>query len=239
MVRPSRSRSAATRPPTVTTIGDSRSRRAGVVPAIVSALRRPSRNGATQRSSSSVRSGRPNVSATGPGPSTGPLARAPSPIAVIGRLWSITTPPSDSMAHSMSWAAPNVDDARRASLTSLRRVRRARNASGTSALASRSRPRADERHVHAVDLTAHEAVRTAGHGGDHEAVGAAGDRIGTEQHAAPCRLEERLHENGDRSLTAGADDLVDRIQEALPTANVQHRREQTRHRLRATVLDRR
>ena len=36
--------------------------------------------------------------------------------------------------------------------------------------------------------------------------------------------------------TDAADDCV---QEALPTAHVQHRREQARHRLRATVFDRR
>ncbi len=60
-----------------------------------------------------------------------------------------------------------------------------------------------QRQVHAVDLTADEAVRTAGHGGDDEAVGAAGHGIGAEQHASPCRLEERLHEDGDRSVAAG------------------------------------
>ena len=85
-VSPRRSRSTATRPPTVTTIGEPRSCRAGVAPASVSASRNASRRGATQRSSSSGRSGRPNVSATGPGPNTGPAARASSPSAVIGRL---------------------------------------------------------------------------------------------------------------------------------------------------------
>ena len=138
----------------------------------------------------------------------------------------------------MSCAAPNMDDARRASRDSL---------AGSAAPAMPRHIDAGfpqpttrrQRHVHAVDLTADEAVRTAGHGGDHEAIGAAGHGVGAEQHAAPCRLEERLHENGDRSITAGASDLVDGVQEALPTAHVQHRREQARHRLRATVFDRR
>ena len=67
--------------------------------------------------------------------------------------------------------------------------------------------------MHAVDLTADEPVRTTGHGGDDEAVGAPGHGIGAEQHAAPGRLEERLHEHGDRSIAAGADDLVDGVEE--------------------------
>ena len=58
------------------------------------AWRMASPNGGSQRSSSSGRRGRPNVSATGPGPSTGPVARASSPTAVIGRLCRRTSRPS-------------------------------------------------------------------------------------------------------------------------------------------------
>ena len=122
------------------TTGDSRRRRALVVPVMASASRSPSRSGASQRSASSVRSGAPNVSATGPGPNTGPLARASSPTAVIGRLWSSTTRPSTSIAHSTSCGPPNVAAARRASVTRRRRVRRARSAPGTSAAGVASRP---------------------------------------------------------------------------------------------------
>ena len=141
--RPSRSRSAATRPPTVTTAGDWRSCRSDRAPAIRNASRRPSRSGSTHRSTSSGRSGSPNVSATGPGPNTGPVARASSPTAVIGRLCSSTSAPLVSIAHSMSCGPPNVSAVRRASLTSLRRVRRDRSSAGTSSPASCSRPRTE------------------------------------------------------------------------------------------------
>ncbi len=88
----------------------------------------------------------------------------------------------------------------------------------------------------AIDLAADQPVRATGYGGNHEAVGAAGDRVGTEQHTAPRRLEERLHEHRDRCLASRPGDLVDRVDESLPPPHVEDRREHPGHRLGATVL---
>ena len=86
--RPSRSRSAATRPPTVRTMGDRAIARDEVAPTARNADSTPVRIGSTQRSSSSAERGAGSVSATGPGPSTGPDAVTASALAVTGRLCS-------------------------------------------------------------------------------------------------------------------------------------------------------
>ena len=170
------------------------------------------------------------------GRARGPVARASSPRAVIGRLCSSTIVPSASIAHSMSCGPPNVRLARRASRASWRRGAPGGQPAGRASSVSARRPRSRQRQLHAVDLAAHQAVGPAGDGGHDEAVGAAGDRVGAEQHAAPRRPEERLHEHGDRGLAAGAHDLVDGGDERFPTPHVEHGREHPGHRLRATVL---
>ena len=113
-VAPSSSRSAATRPPAVVTTGDVASRRLGAVPARVRAARRPSRSGATHRSSSRADRTSGKVSATGPGPRTGPVPRSVLAAAVMGRLWSSHSRPSGPKAHSMSWGPPKTASAWRA-----------------------------------------------------------------------------------------------------------------------------
>ena len=71
------------------------------------------------------RSGGPNVSATGPGPSTVPTARASSPIAVIGRLCSSTRWPSSSIATRRPAAAERAAAVRARAGRGRGRVRRA------------------------------------------------------------------------------------------------------------------
>ena len=94
-----------------------------------------------------------------------------------------------------------------------------------------------EGQLDAVDLPADQPVGSAGHGRHHQPIGAAGDGIGAEEHAAPLRLDERLNEDRDGGVTAGLDDLVHRGEEGLPPADVEERREHPCHRLGAAVLD--
>ena len=72
----------------------------------------------------------------------------------------------------------------------------------------------------AVDLTGHQPVGSAGHGGDDDAVAAAGDRVGTEQHAAPRRVQHRL----DQDRHVG----VDEAGEACSVGRTEHAVERDR-----------
>ena len=135
---PRRSRSAATRPPTEMTTGDSRQRRADVVPVMASASRSPSRSGASQRSTSSVRSGARTSRRPGPGRTP---ARCAGFVADRGDRPALQQHHAGRRrrsAHSMSCGPPNVAAARRASADERRRVCRARSAAGASARAWRA-----------------------------------------------------------------------------------------------------
>ncbi len=120
---PSSSRSATTWPPITVTIGERASARSDFVPARRRAVATPSRRGETQRSASNGLRTPGSVSATGPGPSTGPRATACGASVVMGRLCRSRTR-SPSTAHSMSCGPPNTAAVRAASPARARRSRR-------------------------------------------------------------------------------------------------------------------
>lgn len=115
---PNSSRSAATRPPTVVITNDRSRRLRATARVSVRAATTPRRSGPIHISTSSGPSGSGNVSATGPGPSTGPDATAHAPTAVTGRLCSRNRRPAPSNAHSTSCGRPNARRARSASRAS-------------------------------------------------------------------------------------------------------------------------
>ena len=139
----------------------------------------------------------------------------------------------------MSCGPPNVAAARRASSTSLRRVRRARSAAGTSSPASSSRPRTVS--VSCTPSTCPLTSRSGPPGTAATTRRSVRPVTGSAPNSTPPHAGWR---NGCTRTAIGAspperDHLVDGGEERLPPAHVEHRREQPGHRLRATVLDRR
>ena len=170
-----------------------RTARAGDVPASSSASRRPSRSGSSHRSCSSVASGSGNVSATGPGPNTVPDVGGS---VVIGRACSRRRRAVgvDGPLDVLRAAERAAGVGREPGELAQHGGRRTRRVTGRTDLHDAATAVEDGRP--AVDGARHELVGPAGDGGDDDAVVAAGQRIGAEQHAAPRRREHRLHEHG-------------------------------------------
>jgi hypothetical protein len=90
-------------------------------------------------------------------------------------------------------------------------------------------------------LAADQAVGATVDRRDEQAVGAARDRVGAEQHTAPPGGELGLDEHGHAGVGHGGpaargEDVVDGRHEALPVGDVEDRGEHTGHRGRAPVL---
>ena len=96
----------------------------------------------------------------------------------------------------------------------------------------------------AIDLSRDQRVRPTIDGGDEEAVTAPGHRVSAEQHATPLGIDHRLHQHRHRGVDeaglAGGrcrpDHGVDRDEEVLLVADVQHGFEHARHRRLTAVL---
>ena len=203
--RPSRSRSTATRPPTVTTTGELRSRRADAAPASAQRLAQA----VAQRRDPEVLLERAQRS----GERLGHRARARTP----GPPARAVAERRDRPALEQHQPAVGVDGPLDVLRTAERRAgvrarprepaaqRRGRSAGGASVARLDAAGRAGERELRAVDLAAHEAVGAARHGG-HDAAGRCGRSPGRRRTARrPSRLEERLHEHGHRARVAGPD----------------------------------
>jgi hypothetical protein len=193
-----------------------------------STSRSASRSGPSHSSCSSGRSGSGNVSATGPGPNTGPVARAEA--VVIGLLWSRSMRSAPSTAHSMSCGPPKIDSARRASRTSARRCRHRKRMTAPRSLHDPGVP--VERQAGAGDLTADEGLGATLHDGDREPIGTSGDRVRGEEHPAEHRVHvaldqdrERRGPRGRRGPRCGTSHGADGVEEGLPAVDVDHRLE--------------
>ena len=96
----------------------------------------------------------------------------------------------------------------------------------------------------AVDLAADERLGAAPHDRHDPAVAAAGDRVDAEHDAAERRVDERLHQHADGLVgrarpLAGAQDLVDGVDELVEAVDADHRVELAGHRRLGRVLDHR
>ncbi len=236
---PSRTRSTAGRPPTLMTSGARSTAARDAPPSSRSAWRRPSRIGSSQRSSSSGASATGNVSASGPGPYTGPSTGPWS--VVIGRDCSRRNVPVVSIAHSMSWGRP----ARRSSCTARAASARSSASPGrspasavttlplrvnvavqpsTSPLTSRSGPpaTADTTIRSGRSLTGSTPKSTPPHAGTRN--GCTSTAISTSSGL------------GRRPRRCDASTSRDRIDERVPTPDIEPRHEHARHRARLGVL---
>ena len=126
-------------------------------------------------------------------------ARRPVPVVggsvVIGRAcrrWSV---PSPSTAHSMSCGPPYVSATVTAAAWRAGGALRPAGGRCHHRTDVTNRPVRSRTAVQPLDLAGDECGRVAGDSGEREAVGATGDGIGAEQHAAEASVEHRLHEH--------------------------------------------
>ena len=120
-ISPARRRSMATWPPTDTMTSLAATSLGVTMPARRTASRTAARSGGTQRSCSSSASGSGKVSATGPGPYTGPTG-TPRISVVTGRDCRSQRWPSTPTAHSTSCGPPKTRSTSTDSATSCRRI---------------------------------------------------------------------------------------------------------------------